>query len=489
MRGIRSRVALAPIAFIACFVESAERMIDVQMATGTVRRGFFPGLTRMFGAGAFDQGGPRFHDFLNSDTGTDVWCSVDALEESWTDLHDQYAEGETTTGPLDTSADSAGRESSSHLQRLITAQVEGVQRDRLHRAFSQLPVADTRRVAWLAVDRLSSQWVASWPTDRCELSDLEAPEVITTYLGRESPAVRHLAGRHIPCGRARAGTPCICDVHGHQLGLAILPGSDHTVCHDACGGELFQLLTEAGLRTELQPRHIFASQIPIAVLLAPGRPPSLVPDASVDVALPAAVTARGQPRGPRLPLRRLLFDVKTIHAGGGCYLSARARDEQSGAVRQREALVWPDYLRHARRLDALYSPAGSQAIERRLRSFTAVRGLVFGQFGEASPDVHGLIGVAADELAQRQWRIMGARSATEMRAYLVSQSRRRVGMAAVQAMARHRLARVPYIGVPRQAVVARAQHGWAGGRQYAPAPEHFDFFQYQARGPQQAARA
>ena len=39
-----------------------------------------------------------------------------------------------------------------------------------------------------------------------------------------------------------------------------------------------------------------------------------------------------------------------------------------------------------------------------------------------------------------------------MRALLISSMRRRVGMAAVRAMARHRLARVPYVGVTRAVV-------------------------------------
>ena len=176
------------MAFVACLVESAVQMMDRRTAAGAVCRGFFPGLQQLFGAGAFDPGGARFHHFLRGDTGTDDWSSADALEESWTALRGRYAVGQTMTGPLDDSADVAGRGAGTHhLQRLITAQVETVQRDRLHREFVQLPVADTRRVAWLAVDRLSSQWVPSWPTDSCELSDLETPEVITTYLGRESP--------------------------------------------------------------------------------------------------------------------------------------------------------------------------------------------------------------------------------------------------------------------------------------------------------------
>ena len=69
--------------------------------------------------------------------------------------------------------------------------------------------------------------------------------------------------------------------------------------------------------------------------------------------------------------------------------------------------------------------------------------------------MHELISQAASELADQMWRESGARTASEMRAVLIGRMRRRMGMAAVQAMARHRLARVPYIGVPRAVIQAR----------------------------------
>ena len=48
--------------------------------------------------------------------------------------------------------------------------------------------------------------------------------------------------------------------------------------------------------------------------------------------------------------------------------------------------------------------------------------LVFGAYGEASADVHALLRVAADELAEQQWRLAGARTKNEMRAYLISKA-------------------------------------------------------------------
>ena len=81
-------------------------------------------------------------------------------------------------------------------------------------------------------------------------------------------------------------------------------------------------------------------------------------------------------------------------------------------------------------------------------------------------------------MAEQQWQLAGARSAGEMRAFIISQLRRRMGMATVIAMARHRLARVPYIGVPRAMVEARLRREAA--QPYAPDPAHADFFAFQA---------
>ena len=52
---------------------------------------------------------------------------------------------------------------------------------------------------------------------------------------------------------------------------------------------------------------------------------------------------------------------------------------------------------------------------------------------------------------------MGARSESEARSFYVARLRRRMGVAAVREFARHRLRRVPYVGVPRAVVEQRMQ--------------------------------
>ena len=102
-----------------------------------------------------------------------------------------------------------------------------------------------------------------------------------------------------------------------------------------------------------------------------------------------------------------------------------------------------EYLSAARAADRQYSAPDTNPILDRLRSFGQTRGLAFGAYGEASPDVHALLAVAADWLAARQWRDMGARTPEEARSFIVSSLRRRPGLVICREFARHRIRRVP----------------------------------------------
>ena len=79
--GIRSRVDLAPVAFIAGFTEAAERFLDRDLGGGITSPGFFTMLEPLFGAGAFDQRGHRLSRFLDGPSPTsamydDQWYHI-----------------------------------------------------------------------------------------------------------------------------------------------------------------------------------------------------------------------------------------------------------------------------------------------------------------------------------------------------------------------------------------------------------------------------
>ena len=115
---------------------------------------------------------------------------------------------------------------------------------------------------------------------------------------------------------------------------------------------------------------------------------------------------------------------------------------------------------------------------------------MFGQYGEASSDVHALLSVAADGLAGHQWKDMGARTQEEARSFIMSSLRKRLGLVVCREMARHRIRRVPYIGVPRAVVERRMQRGQLVGGPQARVPlyvPYADFFQFQAGAGRLAA--
>ena len=125
--------------------------------------------------------------------------------------------------------------------------------------------------------------------------------------------------------------------------------------------------------------------------------------AAITLAMCEARTERHAVQATRpMPARMLLFDVKGVHGGTQWYATARARQDQSGAVAARARDVELGYRRHTRELDQYYYGPHSTTILDHLDSFTAVRGLCVGHYGEASRDVHALIDIAATGVARRQ---------------------------------------------------------------------------------------
>ena len=208
----------------------------------------------------------RFTRFLSPHQ-LQISATAAAFSDAWQSMQQEVA-GQGVSDPLDQPAAQAGegRAASAGLQRLITTQREQVARGALHRDIMQLPHGDTRREAWLACDAFSSAWIGSWPAPQDALSPQEFPEVLATYLGRESPAVRALAGQRIPCCR-QAG-PRVSDPFGQQLGLAQLTDRAHGECHDYIAAGMFRDCLHAGLRGETECRALFGAVLPAAVIVA-----------------------------------------------------------------------------------------------------------------------------------------------------------------------------------------------------------------------------
>jgi len=83
--------------------------------------------------------------------------------------------------------------------------------------------------------------------------------------------------------------------------------------------------------------------------------------------------------------------------------------------------------------------------------------LVFGAHGDASRDVELVLTEVARLRAHREWRALGGRTEAEAYGAIVAGLRRFVGVASMREFARHRLHRLPLVGVPRAVIDARRQ--------------------------------
>ena len=167
------------------------------------------------------------------------------------------------------------------------------------------------------------------------------------------------------------------------------------------------------------------------------------------------------------------MDLKLVFGGGQRYTTGvRARTEQSGAVAQRAAEVHGEYLTHARRIDRLHSPTGSTRVGQAVTALGTTRGLAVGQYTEASPDLHCLIAVIAENLAVQHWRELGAASVSVARAFFITEVRSTFAFAISREFARVRLAHIQYIGATRAEVEPTRAGRRMDGSPLGPAGGH-----------------
>ena len=147
--------------------------------------------------------------------------------------------------------------------------------------------------------------------------------------------------------------------------------------------------------------------------------------------------------GARRPLDQLL-ELKTLHHGSTTYPSGASA--RCSAVTARAAALPSEYCSKARRVDRQYcnTPPGQIGpVQARLQTFPAVRGLVFGAWGEASPDAHQLVACLAKQGAAR---LSQGSEKEQMHGFLGWHLKRRWAVAAVREAARLPLARLEYVG-------------------------------------------
>lgn len=437
---MRSRVALAPAASCAMLVETSEQLIDATR-DGIRQRGFFPHLVEVFGAGAFDTGGHRFRDFIDSEQeGWAQCCWRLTFAREWQGMRDEFGQDAALRlGPLRLEATEAGRGRTDRMQRSLTRQREDLEFNRLNAEILARPLGDPIRLAWQNENVTSTQWVTSYPTRQRRPAAAVFRETVATYLGAESPGCRVLVDARLPSGVR-------VDAYGFQLDNALI-GNNFKEQHDAIDRLVFVDVLRSGVQGEWQPRRLFQDCLPQDEAAREG----LVPDARLRINL-GLEGEHGQAE------RTYLLDTKTIHGGGSIYMEPASGREQCGAVKRRAAQVATDLYRKAREKDRDYNnvpiaPGNVGPVLARLQEYPPGQGVVWGQYGESSPLVEKLAQASATKLAEKRWRTIGARSLAEARGHYLGMLRRRWGCAAVFAAAEARVRKLAAVLRPR---------GWGG---------------------------
>ena len=394
----------------------------------------------MLGEGSFDHGleQSRFSHLLRTGCGLGR-----ALRPAWGSL--QAEMGAEPDGVLRPPPDGAGA-GVLKLQHDITLQREARRFQALDVACRSLPAADMRRQAWQNLDSFSTVWVSCWPRRDAHLADDEFREVCTRCVGLPSPACAPHAGDRIAGGRHTL------DRNGMQLTTLPLPGDGWRTQHDCLLWRMVEDAREMGVAVQPDVYGLFAACIPqhgrgrfqgLSVRKRQG----LVPD--------MLCTVQWDGHGPA---RRLLFELKTLHWGTSTYpWEATGR---CTAVGNRAAQLPAEYGNKARQVDELYCGTARGdvgPVTARLRAFDPVKGLVFGAWGETSPDVGRLLSALATSGAQRHFRRMGAATPAEAHGALGWLLRRRWSMTAVRENARLLLARLEFVGRGAGAAAARRQ--------------------------------
>ena len=295
-----------------------------------------------------------------------------------------------------------------------------------------LPAEDVRRTTWLSLDKFSTVWVSCWPSRDAYLSNPEFGEVACAYFALPSPACRPLVGQRI--GRSNL----TLDRHGLRLTTATLPGDGWRTQHDVLKWRLASDAKELGVRCRTEVYGLFAACIPQAGRSQASRLPArkrqgLVPDFLFTLAVDG-------------PERELLFELKTLHAGPSTYGVSHHRCE---AVGRRARALPAEYAAKARQVDRQFCgtpPNEVGPVEAKLRTYDPVRGLVFGAWGEASPDVERLLSEFCRIGASTHWRSMQVSGPGRAQDILAWMLRRCWGMTALRECARLKLERLEFVG-------------------------------------------
>jgi hypothetical protein len=422
--GMRRQRQICDAAFVGGVLQSAPRMIDSKREDGSVKAGFMPSLTSLLGEGSFDFGneGHRWDHLIASASPLGV-----NLKRSWLALRRRAGADDTGEGMLDWPVEAAGSTGvpgvtiAKGAQKKISSEVDLGAYTKLQKAINNLPWDDRRRTAAHNVDRLSSAFLGSIPTDEDLIGNRDYLQAAQDYFGIPSSQMAPHVGTAIKKYKFPLGA------YGDELCNAPMGGDGWRTRHDDVKLTIYALLLAADIRASCEVYGLFSACLKQSAEvrgLDRKAAQGLVPDFLIQLA--------NKPR--------CLYELKTISQGPSLFTAATATNNCGGVLR-RASRIHKEYVNKSKKADIKYnnfvSEAGSKGpMQKHLDTFPPVKGLVVGPRGEGSPDLHSLLGAIAAEWAGKSWRSLGTDSVEVAKGLLLNRCVRTVGIVAVRSAAR-----------------------------------------------------
>ena len=362
---------------------------------------------------------------------------------------------------------------SGETRKKVVEARENVRAKVLQKALSEVRPRSVRPAwAWRQRDKISVAWLLAIPGYDTTLSSAEFAEAAASNLCLPSPACRGRVGEPIK-GNLRI------DEYGDSVQSASIPGDHWRKRHDALLHHLHRECLWAGLPVELEVYNLFSGLIQqegLSRFEQVRQRQAIVPDMRITMPI-----AAGHPHGGTLHDAHQGVRGANIGGPGGVALAGQSSQvlheikiissnqtryrpgQKERGVDFRAGHLQKEYINKARGADRLQGvPEGVVGrVEEKLISLGEVRGIVAGQFGEVSEDMHQLVAA----LATSRVRVMGPtrskrgliRGEEGERSIAVGQIRRRLGVMTVRAQASSLLGRLEVIGPGSAAAYGRRQ--------------------------------
>jgi hypothetical protein len=444
------------VAFVGGLDQVAKQFIDIRDDQGNiVRRGLYPLLEPMFGAGSQDavNKDTRWEKFIDgsSTMGTQFRIAVIKLKTMCPP---------TSAGPLKLPV-AAIRPASvldGKLQKELTIQIEKHATNVINARHDALADTDRRKQAFQQRQPNTMACLTTAPTKMSQVPQNLFTGCAAHILGAIDPIFRPLVGSRI------GNTPYKVDLHGDTLGSANLPGDRWRLSHDAMKDQIFMDGKMLGTTIKTEVYGLFTAFMSPASQQRFNQQTNF--EKKLQSIVPDIVLENLPADSPIHVAGMQMYELKRVQSYNTCnkttglptgpnphYTTPRGEILRQGA-NHRAAQIPLEYEAKALKTDRLYGPPGSTAVQNALHTLPIVCGLAIGVFGEFSDSIQLLIKGMAHEGALKNAAMFGTTDTVQAQSIISWWLKKRWNRLSLITAVRSRYDALRYVGGSAQAAAA-----------------------------------